>query len=66
MLNSEDLYKDVFSNEDKRLIDCVGVDNLRHVCLPWADQCLCGQKIKHNKRFLKNDYHRYACYECTY
>ena len=46
-------------------IDCVGVDNLQHVCLPWENVCRCGIKVK-RKKLLKNDYRLLSCYECTY
>ncbi len=51
--------------EDERYINCIGIDNLRHVCLPESDICKCGVKVK-RKKMLRDDWQRYCCYECCY
>jgi hypothetical protein len=50
---------------ESRMVDCVGVDNRRHVCLPEAEACKCGVAVK-RKKPLKNDFKLYSCYACTY
>ena len=46
-------------------IECIGVDDKRHVCLPEAETCKCGVAIK-RKKLLKHDYKLFSCYPCTY
>jgi len=47
-------------------IDCIGVDEKIHICLPWEDKTKCGIKVK--MKVVKGpDYaKRFSCYECTY
>jgi hypothetical protein len=47
------------------LIECIGVDNKRHVCLSDSDTCKCGVKVK-RKKLRKNDYKLFSCYACIY
>ena len=51
--------------DESRMIECVGVDDRRHVCLPESDVCECGVKVK-RKKLLTNDWRLFACYPCTY
>jgi len=54
------------SNKEDFVINCVGVDDKLHVCLPWDDKTFCGEKIK-NKKVKPEDFLlRFSCYECTY
>ena len=47
-------------------INCVGVDDKLHICLPWEDKCKCGIKVK-SKRVTFQDWgKKYSCYECDY
>ena len=46
-------------------IDCIGVDELHHVCLPESDVCKCGVKVK-RKKMLRDDWQKFCCYQCTY
>lgn len=49
-----------------KYVECIGVDDLIHVCEPHKDVCKCGIKVK-RKKLLKNDFVLlYSCYECTY
>lgn len=49
-----------------KYIDCIGIDQKLHVCLPWKDKTECGIIII-KKKLNSNDYiNRYSCYECTY
>lgn len=48
-------------------IDCIGVDNKRHICEPHSDYCFCGIKVKTKKDSdVRNSKILYSCYECTY
>ena len=48
-------------------IDCMGVDNKRHICEPHSDHCFCGVKVKTKKDFdVRNSKILYSCYVCTY
>jgi hypothetical protein len=51
--------------EADQYIDCIGVDELHHMCKPDAKETYCGIKIK-TKKPGKNDSNRYGCYECTF
>lgn len=52
--------------DEPRYIDCVGVDNKVHVCLPEADTCKCGVPVK-RKKLLRDDLTKlFSCYSCTY
>lgn len=53
-------------NEEEHYINCIGVDDKLHVCLPWEDKCKCGITVK-NKEVKSQDWTtKYSCYECTY
>lgn len=51
--------------DEPRMIECVGVDDKLHVCLPESKVCKCGVSVK-RKKLLKNDYKLFSCYTCTY
>jgi hypothetical protein len=55
------------SQEDyeSHYIDCIGVDGVRHMCLPWENKCKCGMGIQ-SKKDGRDDWDRYSCWECTY
>jgi len=52
-------------DDDNRLIECIGVDQKRHVCLVDSDTCLCGVLVL-RKKIMRDDYKRFSCYPCTY
>lgn len=53
--------------QSKVWIDCIGVDNLWHVCEIDKDVCKCGTKVKSKKdKDIKNSKIMYSCYECTF
>jgi len=57
---------DDYQSDDKsRAIECIGVDNKQHVCLPESDVCICGIVVK-RKKLLRDDWMLYSCYECTF
>jgi len=53
-------------SKEKQEINCIGIDNKLHVCLPWENKTKCGLKVK--IKIVKDlDYiKRFSCYECTY
>jgi hypothetical protein len=54
------------TKEEKQEINCIGVDEKLHVCLPWKKETRCGLKVK-TKIVKGQDYtKRFSCYECTY
>lgn len=64
-MNSEQNSKNYDNEETDIYIDCIGVDNKRHICFPHSVLCKCGIPIK-RKSIWKNDYKLFSCYECTY
>ena len=46
-------------------IMCIGIDNLKHTCLPYSDVCKCGVPVR-RKKLMRDDYQLLSCYECTY
>lgn len=52
-------------DSDPHLIPCIGVDNLKHVCYPWETKCYCGVEVL-RKKYLREDWKLFGCYECTY
>jgi hypothetical protein len=50
---------------EETLIDCIGVDDRKHVCAPDSDICKCGVKVK-RKKLLRDDWKKFGCYACTY
>lgn len=57
---------DDYQSDDKsRAIECIGVDDKQHVCLPESDVCICGIAVK-RKKLLRDDWQLYSCYECTF
>jgi len=47
-------------------INCIGVDEKLHMCLPWQDITLCGMRVK-IKTVKDFDWaNRVSCYECTF
>ncbi|AFN39240.1 hypothetical protein F485_gp142 [Aeromonas phage CC2] len=51
----------------ENLIRCIGVDNKKHRCLPWEDNCLCGVRVKiKNPNEKQESKYEFSCYECTY
>ena len=53
------------NNEDVIYIDCIGVDNKKHICQPHSVLCACGVPIK-RKSLGTLDHKKFSCYECTY
>ena len=51
--------------EQKIIIPVIGVDNLQHRAEPHKDVCLCGVKIL-RKKYRRDDWKLYSCYECTF
>lgn len=47
------------------LIECIGVDNKKHICDPESQTAKCGTLIK-RKKLLRDDCKLFSCYECTY
>ena len=47
-------------------IDCIGVDNKKHVCLPSSDKCLCGVTVRRKSLYNKQGARLFSCYECCY
>lgn len=47
-------------------IECIGVDNLRHICLPWDTHSPCGVKIKSKKVNSIDKLVHFCCVECDY
>ena len=49
------------------MVSCIGVDNKRHFCFPWATECICGCIIKKKNPTEKelNKAH-FTCIECTW
>jgi len=70
---TEEMTQEAFDEKDSKTdysdiemyIDCIGIDELHHVCLPESDVCKCGVKVK-RKKMLRDDWKKYCCYECTY
>lgn len=58
-----DVENDLTEEQKANIIECIGVDDKRHVCVAWEDTTLCGVNIK-----KKGDdkLHRYSCFYCTY
>jgi hypothetical protein len=50
---------------DRVYIECIGVDNKQHVCLPESDKCKCGVAVQ-RKKPLRDDWKLFSCWECTY
>lgn len=57
-----DLHHNEQHDKD-RLISCVGIDELQHVCYPESGTTICGVNIKF-KKILRDDWQRYACGHC--
>jgi len=54
-------------NEELELtIDCIGVDEKLHLCLPSKNVTTCGIKIRSKIVKSKDWATRNSCYECTY
>lgn len=51
------------SENTKRFIRCIGVDNKQHICLPEYDTCECGVRVK-RKELLRDDWNLFTCVKC--
>ena len=47
-------------------INCIGVDDKLHCCLPWEDKCQCGVKVKSKIVGFHDWVKKFSCYECDY
>jgi hypothetical protein len=54
-----------FSENEEIFINCIGVDNKKHVCEPHLEITKCGVKIK-RKTLNRTDVNKFSCYPCTY
>lgn len=58
------LLKKMMNNENVVFpIYCVGVDEKRHLCIPWKDETLCGLPIKF-KDVADRDLNKWLCNKC--
>lgn len=47
-----------------KYVECIGVDDLIHICEPHKDKTICGIKVK-RKKMLRDDFVvRYSCGGC--
>ena len=59
--------KELDEAQEANLIDCIGKDNLRHVCVSWEDETICGVEVKHkNPNLNMLVKYTYSCWSCTY
>ena len=54
------------NGEDVYLVECLGKDRKRHLCLPFEDKTICGCEIFKKQVNEYDILNNFACYECLY
>lgn len=47
-------------------IECIGVDEKRHLCVPWENKTICGIPIKHKSVTDSEVIKLFCCAECMW